>query len=384
MAIPGTIKGKIVDAADYVGKFISTNGHAQQSIPAVHRLSAAGGMYLGWKGGDQIRDSVFANNQISEGEFVEKKKEEIPAPLRFMYHSIDWNPHSDAPSDQWKKILYQAMPAIGAAVGTVAGSSAVFQFNGRAANYAKYKNPATTLSVLQADDAALYSESALPLIFTSMLGGASASSIVGVLLFGFSLNAGFYPRNGNAINLGNNSGGNLAASKALAERISKIPFYITSAEKSNGKISPEWAKIFVSRVYKNLFPKHLDTAKKEAEAADIVHNELQKSYDQHKALGLEGCIKSVSKEIKEKLADIAPTYDERDKILYHGHDKFFQEKLGFKVENAVLGNSSPRARSIRNHASNATGIGKDTTPEAFESHLIRQEKMRLSAQQISR
>lgn len=372
MAIPGTIKGKIVDAADYVGKFISTNGHAQQAIPAMHRLSAAGGMYLGWKGGDQMRDAVFANNQISEGEFVEKKKEEIPGPLRFMYHAIDWNPHSDAPSEQWKKILYQSMPAIGAALGTVAGSSAIFHFNGRAAKYAEFKKPNTTLSVMDAEYATGYAQGGIHVFGTSLLGGASATSGL-VVPYGMELNTGFYTRNGNAVNLFNRSGGNLAPPKALEERLAKVPFYIQSAIKSGGKISKDWASIFVRNTLKHQFPKDLDTTAKEAKAIDTVHGFLQEIYDKHsKTLNGEELIKKVRKEAETKFGIIKPTYDEKGQIVYHGYDKLIKEDLSLKFEDLVLGNSSRFARAIKEGVSKVTGIGRSTTAEAWQQRIIDQ------------
>ena len=369
MAIPGTIKGKIVDAADYVGKFISTNGHAQQAIPAVHRLSAAGGMYLGWKGGDQIRDSVFANNQISEGEFVEKKKEEIPAPLRFMYHSIDWNPHSDAPSDQWKKILYQAMPAIGATLGTVAGSTAIFHFNGRAANFAKYSDPKTRLSMMQTDEAAQYAQAKWPLFLTSLCGGGAATSML-VWPYGFGLNAGFFPRNGNAINMLNQSGGNLGPSKALAERLAKVPFYVKSAENSLGEISKDWANILVQRVLKPLFPNNLNTASKEAEAVQVVHNDFTQAYKhfkETKKLQGEELIEAVSKHMKALMGDAGSNVYKNGE--YQGIDGYVK-KLRYEYKDMVPGNASPRLRKFTDRIAKATGVGtpSDYYKENYVNH----------------
>lgn len=369
MSLQGTIRSAVIDAMEFGGKFLSTNGHAQQAIPAMHRLSAAGGMYLGWKAGDKVRDSVFGMDQISEGEFIEKKREDISAPLRFLHHSIDWNPHSDAPKDQWKKIVYQAMPAIGATIGTVSGSLGVFQFNGRAANFAKYNNPKTPLSLMQADEAAQYAQAKWPLFATSLFGGASAASML-VVPYGIGLNENFKDRIGNAVNLLNRSGGNLGPAKALAERLAKVPFYVKSAENSGGKLSKDWANIFVKRTFKIQFPNELSTPEKEAEYINDVHNAFEKIYKECEHLKGEERIKAVSEKMKAKFGDASPIVDEKGKHTLQGYDKYVKEDTKLKAKNFVPGNASPRMRKMHDGIAKKTGIGIPS--ESYQKRVMEQ------------
>ena len=113
------------------GRFLEFGGHAQQAIPSQHRLRNAAGMFIGWWALDQVRHVVFGVKMKSEGEYVEIKREDVPAPLQFLYKTIDWDPHSEAPEHQWKKLMYQLFPGVGAGVGAVAGSITAFQGNGR-------------------------------------------------------------------------------------------------------------------------------------------------------------------------------------------------------------------------------------------------------------
>ena len=375
MSLQSNITGKASGVGDYVGKFISTNGHAQQALPAMHRAAAAGGMYLGWKAFDKGRDLVFGNDQTSEGVFVDNKREDFPVIVRFLHHSIDWNPHSDAPSDQWKKVLYQTMPAMGAALGTVAGSMSIFHFNGRAAGFAKAKDPKTLLSIMDADNAAQHSQAGWPLFFTSLFGGGSAASML-IYPYGVGLNSNFLLRSGNAINLANRSGGNLGPSKALAERIAKVPFYVKSAMKSGGKISREWAEILVDRAVKPIFSKSLNTPGKVEKAIDVAERKFQRIYTKHsKKLKGESLIEAVSKEMDKTFGNHAPRMDRNGNIIKEGFDKIAPEYLGVKIKDAQFGNASPTARFIKEGTAKWTGIGRDTTAAKWLDRIIDQEKL---------
>ncbi|MEQ1705687.1 MAG: hypothetical protein ABL867_06920 [Rickettsiales bacterium] len=371
MSWQSNITGKAMSASDYVGKFISTNGHAQQTFPAMHRAAAAGGMYLGWKAFDKGRDLVFGNDQTSEGVFVDNKREDYPVIVRFLHHSIDWNPHSDAPSDQWKKVLYQTMPAIGAALGTVTGSMSIFHFNNRASGFAKAKNPKTILSIMQAENATQYAQAGWPIFFTSLFGGGSGASML-VFPYGIGLNTSFYLRNGAANNIANHSGGNLAPPKALVERIAKVPFYVKSAINSGGQVSKDWAKLFMARAVKPILPKSLNTPAKEEEAINTIHNTFQSVYDEHsKTLSGEPLIKAVSEKMHKIFGDPELTLNANGKVDLYGFDKYLHENLGQKLEDVSLGNSSWVARTFK-EVTGKVGIGKDTTAEAFKKRLINQ------------
>ncbi|GEM_PF-2508949 len=366
------IKGNVVNAGDYVGRFISTNGHAQQAFPAMHRAAAVTGMYLGWKGGDKIRDALFAVNKTSEGGYDEIKREDVPFILRPIYHKIGWTPLSDKPSDKWKEILYDFLPAAGAAAGTVAGSMSIFHFNGRAANIAKYKNPNTIVSFVRADELVQHGQSALPLTITSAFGGFSADSLL-IFLQGIGINSTYLAKSGNANNILNHSGGNLGPAKALAERIAKVPFYTKSAINSGGKISEDWAKIFVDRFLKPIFGKNLDTLEKETKAHKIVHNTFQEIYDKHsKTLQGENLIKAVSDEMEIKFGVPELTVGEKGKVIYQGIDKFVQESLGLKMEDVTLGNASPTVRAMHEGWVKFTGLGKSTSAASNQERLVKQ------------
>lgn len=371
MSLQTNITDKATGFGDYVGRFISTNGHAQQAFPAMHRASAAGGMYMGWKAFDKGRDIVFGNDQTAEGVFVDTKREDVPAPLRFLHHSIDWNPHSDAPSDQWKKVLYQTMPAMGAALGTVIGSMSIFHFNNRASAFTKAKDPKTLLSIMKADSAAQYSQAGVPLFITSLFGGGSAASML-IYPYGIGLNSNFFIRSGNAINLGNRSGGNLGPAKALAERIFKVPFYVKSAMNSGGKVSREWAEIFVHRAVKPIFGNSLNTEEKLDKAIKITHNKFQSIYNKHsRRLKGEALIKAVSKDMEKVFHDPDLTA-KRGKVVYDGFDKFAQKDLGLNLEDAQLGNASWVARVVKEGWAKVSGIGQSTTAGKWQDRLIEQ------------
>lgn len=363
------IENGIKRTGEFAGKFISQNGHAQQKTPAQHRLLSAGGMFIGWLACDQLRDIIFGVNQTSEGEFVEIKREDVPAPLRFLHKTIDWNPHSDAPSDQWKKIAHQMMPAVGAGLGTLTGSLYAFQLNGRAHNFAEFKNPKNPISVMQADSAAQYAQSKPFRILTAITGGAAGSSML-VAAYGAMLNLAFATANGAKIFTGNISKSSAGPAKALAERIEKFPAYINSAFNENGKISEEWSKIFVTRILEPLFGSELKTEAAQEAARIKVHDTVQSIVNEHINLGLsqEEKIKKIVKAIEATLGDIAPKVDKDGTIIRSGFDTYLQ-KLGLRPENANIGNAIPFARKFNKFLEKTFGIGKDVSVESFSVRI---------------
>lgn len=367
-----TITSGVKEIGDYVGRFVSSNAHAQQTIPALHRLLSAGGMYLGWIGGDKVRDALFAVNQTSEGEFVEVKREEVPIILRPIYHKIEWNPHSDAPGEQWKKILHQTLPAATAAAGTLAGSEMVFQMNDRAAGFIAGRK-SKELSLITADRITQYPQSRLFSVLTALTGGAGGASMLPIA-YGAFLNLRFLLANGGKINLGNSAGGNLSPEKALTERIGKVAFYVKSATNSAGKIGEEWSQIFVKDVLKPIFGKNLDSPEKEEKIRKIIHGTFQKAYDELWEKGLRGekLIEEVSNKMHNIMGDAKPVLN-RGRIEYQGFDKYVQKDLGFNFDDITLGNSVSIIRTLTEWLAKTFGWGKNVSAEHHQN-IIREQR----------
>jgi len=361
------------NAGEYLGRFVSSNAHAQQAIPAQHRLLSAGGMFLGWVAGDKVRDAAFGVNQTSEGEFVELKREDIPLILRPIYHTIKWDPQSDAPSDKWKKLLHQSIPAVVAAGGTLAGSEMVFQMNGRAAGFINATNMNKLSSVLRTDGGVEYNQSRLPSIGTALTGGAGAASMIPIA-YGAFLNLRFLLANGGKINIGNAIGGNLGPEKAIMERMGKVAFYVRSAANKEGKVSKDWAFIYVKEGLKPLFPERLNTPEKEEKAIQIVHDTFQQVYAEYETKGLKGdnLINAVKSKIESIMGDVQPTLNEKGKIEYHGFDKFVLEKLKYSFDDVKLGNAVPTMRAATEFVAENTGIGKEASATAQEERIRNQ------------
>jgi hypothetical protein len=363
-----TILKNARSSAEWAGKFISTNGHAQQNIPAQHRLLSAGGMFIGWLACDQLRDIIFGVNQTSEGEFVEIKRDDVPEPLRFLHKAIDWNPNSDAPSDQWKKLAHQMMPAFGAGIGTMAGSLSAFQLNGRAHNFSVYKDPKNPISLMQADGAAQYAQSKPFRILTALTGGAAGSSML-VYLYGAFLNLAFATANGAKIFTGDIAKGSSGPAKALAERIEKFPAYIKTAFNENREIDKDWSEIFVTRVLEPLFGNELKTKEAQEAARIKVHDTVQNIVNEHMKLGLpqEETIEKIAKMVKETVGDASPTVAKDGTIIRSGFDTFLHE-FGLRPENANIGNAIPFAREFHEFLVKL-GIGKETSVKSLAARV---------------
>jgi len=176
------IHGKALDVAGYL-----QNGfHAMQTIPSQHRLLNATGMIAFWVLGRRLAN--IAVGETPEGKEV--KLEDVPAPLQFMHGVWKYNKYSDEPKDQWMKVCDQLFPAIFGAFGAILGSLVAFLNNNKDQRYKTFMKDKSSLSLLEADEAASYAQ-AIPL---RVLAGVFAvfSSASGLTpLYGLFLNPAF-------------------------------------------------------------------------------------------------------------------------------------------------------------------------------------------------
>lgn len=357
------LKNKIIGAGDYAGKFVAEFSHAQQPVPGQHRLLAAGGMFAGWVALDKLRDIVFGVNQVSEGEYHEIKREDIPAPLRFLHKTIDWNPHSDAPEEQWKKLAHQLIPAIGAAAGTVAGSMLAFEHDGKfvfgekskAHDYSGLKNSKGFMSILNADHGAQYSQSRTMRILTAATGGFSAASMM-PLVYGAMLNLSFATANGSRIFAGDIAMGGSASSLAHTKIMGTVDKFAKSVAASGGKGSDAWAEGFVKKVLGPMFSKNLKDPKAQAEVREKIKTLIEREFNTEKGKGLSG--EALNKALTDDIKRIfGNSKDGLDKTLV---------ELGLDKKDATLGNAIPLVRKL-NEFLVKLGIGKKTGVESWKA-----------------
>jgi hypothetical protein len=355
MALQNEIAGGIKKAGDWAGRFLSNGGHAQQDIPAQHRLFAAGGMFVGWVALDKLRDIMFGLNQVSEGEYHEIKREDVPAPLRFLHKTIDWNPHSDAPEDQWKKLAHQMLPAIGAGMGTVAGSMRIFEKNGRGPAYREVKNAKYGIGIMPAEDAAQHAQATPLRILTAATGGFSAASMM-PFIYGAFLNLSFASANGARIFTGDLAMGNAGPAKSLATQLDSLPNTIKSAVDNKGILSDKWAEGLVNKVLKPMFNNDLKSPEKQEKVKKIIHNTLKRTFEKYQAQGL----------TRDELAEAVTA----DMKAIFGHQKDGSgidaalKGMGLNKENATLGNAIPLVRGFNEFLAKM-GIGKKTNSQSF-------------------
>lgn len=357
------LKNKIIGAGDYAGDFLSKFSHAQQPIPGQHRLLAAGGMFAGWIALDKLRDIVFGVNQVSEGEYHEIKREDVPAPLRFLHKTIDWNPHSDAPEEQWKKLAHQLIPAIGAAAGTVAGSMLAFEHDGKfvfgqnskAHAYSELKNSKGFMSILNADHGAQVSQARTMRILTAATGGFSAASMM-PLMYGAMLNLAFATANGSRIfasDIAMGGGGSVLSHDAAMKAVDK---FAKSVVTSNGKVSDAWAEGFVKKVLGPMFSKNLKDPKAQAEVREKIKAIIEREFNTEKGKNLSG--EALNKALTDDIKRIfGNSKDGLDKTLV---------ELGLDKKDATLGNAIPLVRGF-NEFLVKLGIGKKTGVESWKA-----------------
>ena len=338
-------------ALGFAGDFLENGAHAQQSIPSQHRLKAAGGMFVGWWGLDKLRDYMFGYNQKSEGEYVEIKPEDVPLPLRWLHKSVEWDPYSDSPENLHKKALYQTMPLVGAAVGTLLGSMSAFMVKTPsgltlAETFVKNTN-AKSLTLLEADTAFQYKQSGIFSWLTAAFGGFSAASGL-TPAYGAALNARFAAANGARVWIpewlaklfgieGGLKMGNASPAKAMDALLKSVPSYIKAAENGMEDALEIWADTVNNRVIETLFAKDFKNPEVQAAARQKIQEFVEKSYQRHKAEGLDlaGLQTIVAEDAKKNLGGGA-------------FEQFATKELGLDIKNVTLGNANPIFRAITN------------------------------------
>ena len=111
------------------------NENPLKTLPVMHRLFNIFGMVFGFSAAKYIADITFGC-KVNGGSYEKIAREDVPWILKPLHNSLEYNPFSDAPKDQWRKVAHQMMPAIGGAVGAVGGSGFFFNNNGVAQNMA--------------------------------------------------------------------------------------------------------------------------------------------------------------------------------------------------------------------------------------------------------
>ncbi len=384
-----TWRETISKAGRNAGQYLIDNSHAQQAIPSQHRLLAASGMFVGWWALDKIRDIVFGMNQISEGEFEEVKKEDVPLPLRFLHKTIDWNPHSDDPNEQWKKLAHQMLPAIGAGFGTMAGSMGAFEMNGRAQKFADSKH-LKSLSFMDAEWLSQYAQAKPLRMLTAFTGGFSAASMM-PLVYGAFLNLSFASANGARIFSGNFANGAAGPAKALDAKLGTLPTFIKDAVDHNGKINDAWAKGFVEKVLTPLFGKDLKTHEAQVEVRHKLQKIFKDTFDKYKGLNPEELPKIKKLMEEKKVTDVSQLRLSEKQIheafidavssdmkkIFGNNKQGFEvslEKLGLKVENAKLGNANPTIRAFNEFLVKVGIRDKSASAESFAERVTNHRK----------
>jgi len=359
--------GSVVNAAKgalaKAGEFLTNGAHAQQTLPSQHRLRAAGGMFLGWIAMDKLRDYMFGVQQKSEGEYVEIPLEEVPPPLKFLYKTIDWNPHSDDPKEQYKKILYQCMPMVGAGLGTLAGSMSAFGpkgplsgqlgANGREGDFNKFTK-SKTLSLLEGDMSAQYAQAKTFRVMTALFGGFSAASMVNII-YGVMLNSAFVLANGARV-FGFGGGlemGNMGPTKAADALVNGVSHYVKAFERGDKEAITKFASTFEKRVLEPLFS--IKDPKKQEEVRNLIKNLVEKSYESHKNLKAGELEAAVAADMKKTLGTL---------------DRATVEKLGLHLEDATLGEAFWPGARIKEFLEKIGLVSKEKTTESYLKRVL--------------
>jgi len=341
---------KLSQAIEWPAKFLANGAHAQQDIPSQHRLLNAMVMFGGWWGMDQIRQIVFGVKMQREGEYVEIKREDVPGPLQFLHKAIEWNPHSDSPDNQWKKLAYQMMPGVGAGVGAILGSTYAYNRSGRAqGNKERELKGLEKLNMLDMDYVAQYGQSKSLRGLSAFFGTFSAASGL-TYLYGLALTTAFASANGGKIFAGSLARGKFAPHRAVDEELSMVSSYVKEAMHSNGKISETWAKDFETRVLQPLFGHELNTPELQAQAVKSLHGVVEESYKRFTTNGkangtpAEDIVKAITEDLKAKLGA-------------GGLEKTVKDLLHLDPKNAKPGNANAAIWSFENYMSKL-GLGK--------------------------
>lgn len=191
---PFNVSGKALTAAEFVAKgFHAIPKHNKdnplKNFPSAHRLLNVVGMVTGFASAQYLSNIIFGC-KINGSNCEEIPKEKVPAPLRFLHGIVEYNPFSDAPRDEWLKVLHQMIPAVAGAVGAVKGSEVFFKFhNGREKDFVR-NLAKTSLSPLEENSVTSFAQGKI----WRNLAGATAwfSSASGLtVLYGLALNNAF-------------------------------------------------------------------------------------------------------------------------------------------------------------------------------------------------
>lgn len=359
----GSVVNATKGALAKAGEFLANGAHAQQTLPSQHRLRSAGGMFIGWVAMDKMRDYIFGVTQKSEGEYVDVPISEIPSPLRFLYKTIDWNPHSDEPKEQYKKILYQFMPMLGASLGTIAGSMSAFGpigplsgqlgANGREGDFNNFTK-SKTLGLLEGDMAAQYSQAKTFRVLTALFGGFSAASMLNIV-YGVMLNSSFVLGNGARV-FGFGGGlemGNMGPTKAADALVSGVSHYVKAFEKGDKDALTKFASTFEKRVLEPLFS--IKDPKKQEEVRILIENLVEKSYESHKSLKGAELETAVAADMKKTLGTL---------------DRATVEKLGLHLEDATLGEAFWPGARVKEFLEKIGLISKEKTTESYMKRVL--------------
>lgn len=105
------------------------NPNPLKAQPALHRFFNVIGMMSGFVGVKYVADIMYGH-RINGSKHEIIAKDAVPFVLRPLHGIIKANPHSDAKRDKELTIVHKMLPAVGGAVGAIAGSTYFFSQNG--------------------------------------------------------------------------------------------------------------------------------------------------------------------------------------------------------------------------------------------------------------
>ncbi|MEI6729959.1 MAG: hypothetical protein WCL30_01765 [Pseudomonadota bacterium] len=198
----------IVDKLKQTPEYLAKGIHVIQPKPSMHRLSNVIGMCLGFVGFKYFADIMFGHTitnsdktDIPGNKYRKIKAEDVPIVFRWLHGIVEYNPFSDDPKDQWLKATHQMIPAIGGAVGAVAGSAAYFgsSYSGKRADMIKglmdKASKGETLTPVEANAVSAFEQGGKWRLAAGATAWLSAASGL-TFLYGVALNTAFWLQNG--------------------------------------------------------------------------------------------------------------------------------------------------------------------------------------------
>jgi hypothetical protein len=271
--------------------------HADQAVPASHRLYNAVGMFGAFAAGAHIRDVLRGFD--SKNEVIEK--DEVIFLLQPLHGLLAYNHYSDEPKDRWMKILCQMIPAVFGATGAIMGSVAYSkkpapkQEHGREPAMNAIKDRVAkgdAVGGFELDDAASHSQAWPMRVLAGVFATFSAASGLN-FFYGVFLNSAFSASNnrqmyGNLNNFGitalnkiNNTHGTdqNRTGVAFGNLLNETERYLKTCEQT--KITPDEAEIakFGAKMVERLtplFPKY--TAEQGAELRKNLAGLIEESW----------------------------------------------------------------------------------------------------------